>query len=375
MTNNAIFNMYFGIIDDPRCEVNVTHRLVDILKLVMIAVLCGMDELDKIIDYGNNKKDFLKREFNIGSIPSKATLTRVIAMLNPKILSLSIVCILKILIKNETKQIMIDGKAIRSTDAIKTIETMMNIVTAYTDTGIALGQIVVDSKSNEIPAVRELIELLDVKGAIITADAMHCQRETAETIINNKGEYVLQLKSNQRNFYQDVYAMFDDKYMDIADKDSEYETYTTIEKSHGRIEKRTCYVLNDIKYFTNYLLEWKGLKKIFAVKREVEKDEKKTTEVSCYLSSKNTTAENLLSYTRKHWQIESMHHILDVTYDEDRCKLLTQKAQENINIFRKMGISMHKNYLNGKKQTIKSSMFNCLLNDNHLLEILQFCNN
>ena len=334
-----------------------------------------MDELDKIIDYGNNKKDFLKREFNIGSIPSKATLTRVIAMLNPKILSLSIVCILKILIKNETKQIMIDGKAIRSTDAIKTIETMMNIVTAYTDTGIALGQIVVDSKSNEIPAVRELIELLDVKGAIITADAMHCQRETAETIINNKGDYVLQLKSNQRNFYQDVYAMFDDKYMDIADKDSEYETYTTIEKSHGRIEKRTCYVLNDIKYFTNYLLEWKGLKKIFAVKREVEKDEKKTTEVSCYLSSKNTTAENLLSYTRKHWQIESMHHILDVTYDEDRCKLLTQKAQENINIFRKMGISMHKNYSNGKKQTIKSSMFNCLLNDNHLLEILQFCNN
>ena len=375
MTNNDIFNMYFGIIDDPRCEVNVTHRLVDILKLVMIAVLCGMDELDKIIDYGNNKKDFLKREFNIGSIPSKATLTRVIAMLNPKILSLSIVCILKTLIKNETKQIMIDGKAIRSTDAIKTIETMMNIVTAYTDTGIALGQIVVDSKSNEIPAVRELIELLDVKGTIITADAMHCQRETAETIINNKGDYVLQLKSNQRNFYQDVYAMFDDKYMDIADKDSEYETYTTIEKSHGRIEKRTCYVLNDIEYFTNYLLEWKGLKKIFAVKREVEKDEKKTTEVSCYLSSKNTTAENLLSYTRKHWQIESMHHILDVTYDEDRCKLLTQKAQENINIFRKMGISMHKNYLNGKKQTIKSSMFNCLLNDNHLLEILQFCNN
>jgi len=125
---------------------------------------------------------------------------------------------------------MIDGKAIRSTDAIKTIETMMNIVTAYTDTGIALGQIVVDSKSNEIPAVRELIELLDVKGTIITADAMHCQRETAGTIINNKGDYVLQLKSNQGNFYQDVYAMFDDKYMDIADKDSEYETYTTIKK-------------------------------------------------------------------------------------------------------------------------------------------------
>lgn len=210
---------------------------------------------------------------------------------------------------------------------------------------------------------------------IVTADAMHCQRETAETIIRNKGDYVLQLKANQGNFYKDVYAMFDDKYMDIADKDSEYETFTTLEKGHGRIEKRTCYVLKDIEFFTDYLAEWKGLKKIFAVKREVEKDNEKTIEISCYLSSKNATAGELLSYKRKHWQIESMHHILDVTYDEDRCKLLTQQAQENLNIFRKMGVSIHKNYLNGKKQTVKSSMFNCLLNDNHLLEILQVCNN
>lgn len=375
MSNNDIFNMYFGIIDDPRCEVNVIHSLVDILKLVMLAVLCGMDELNKIIDYGNNKKEFLEKEFGITSIPSKSTLTRVIALINPKMLSLSIVCILKNLIKNKETQIMLDGKAIKSTDAIKAIETMMNIVTAYTNTGISLGQIVVDSKSNEIPAVRELVELLDVEGTIITADAMHCQKETAEAIIKNKADYVLQLKANQKSFYEDVYAMFDDKYMDTTNKADEYEIFETIEKSHGRIEKRTCYVLNNIEFFTDYLADWKGLKKIFAVKREVEKDNKKTSEMSCYLSSKNTSAEELLSYTRNHWQIESMHHILDVTFNEDRCKLLTQKAQENINIFRKMGVSVHKNYLNGKKQTVKSNMFNCLLNDNHLLEILQFCNN
>ena len=213
MNNNEIFNMYFGIIDDPRCEANVIHPLVDILKLVMVAVLCGMDELDKIIDYGENKKDFLEQEFNVKLIPSKSTLTRVIAMLNPKWLSLSIVCILNTLIKAKPSQIMLDGKAIKSTDAIRTIETMMNIVTAYTDTGIALGQITVDSKSNEIPAVRELIEMLNIEGMIITADAMHCQKETAEIIIKNKGDYVLQLKANQWNFYQDVYAMFDDKYI------------------------------------------------------------------------------------------------------------------------------------------------------------------
>ena len=370
MNMNEIFNMYFGIIDDPRCEANVIHPLIDILKLTMVAVLCGMDELDKIVDYGENKRDFLEKEFNIKLIPSKSTLTRVIATINPKWLSLSVVCILNTLIKNKPTQIMLDGKAIKSTDAIKTIEKMMNIVTAYTDTGICLGQKTVDSKSNEIPAVKELIEMLNIEGLVVTADAMHCQKETAETIIKNKGDYVLQLKANQGKFYEDVYAMFDDKYINEIDKDCEYETFSTIEKSHGRIEKRTCYVLNELEFFTDYIAEWKGLKKIFAVKREIEKNEEKTREISCYLSSKNTTAENLLSYTRKHWEIESMHHILDVTYDEDRCKLLTQRAQENVNIFRKMGVSVHKNYLKNKKQTVKSSMFNCLLNNNLLLEVI-----
>jgi len=291
-------------------------------------------------------------------------------MVEPKWLGLSIVGILNTLIKERTGQIMLDGKAIRATDAIRTIEKMMNIVTAYTDTGISLWQKTVDSKSNEIPAVQELIAMLNVEGMVVTADAMHCQKETAEIIVNKGGDYVLQLKANQGNFYQDVYAMFNDKYMNETDKDCEYEIFTTTEKSHGRIEKRTCYVLNELEFFTDYLATWKGLKKIFAVKREVEKDEKKTTEISCYLSSKNTSAENLLSYTRKHWEIESMHHILDVTYDEDKCRLQSKKAQENLNIFRKMGISIHKQFLKNKKKSIRSNMFNCLIDDNYLLEVV-----
>ena len=370
MSMNEIFNMCFGIIDDERSQADVKHPLIDILKLVMIAVLCGMDELEKIIEYGKNKIEFLRKEFNIEKIPSKSTLTRVFAMLNPKWLSLSIVGILQTLIKEKPTQIMLDGKAIKSTDAIKSIEKMMNIVTAYTDTGISLAQITVDSKSNEIPAVRELIDMLDIQGMVLTMDAMHCQKETMEKIVDNLGDYVVQLKANQGKFYEDVYAMFDDKYMDEADKDCEYETYSTIEKSHGRIEKRTCYVLNEVEFFTDYLADWKGLKKIFAVKREIEREGNKTTEISCYLSSKNTTAKKLLSYTRRHWKIESMHHILDVSYDEDNCRLMTKRAQENLNIFRKMGTSIHKNYLKNKKQTIKTNMFNCLLNDNYLMEVI-----
>lgn len=374
MNANDIFNMYFGIIEDQRDQFTIKHKLIDILKLVMISILCGMDELDKIVDYGKNKKDFLEEEFDIKTIPSKSTLTRVFVMIDPKWLGLSIVGIVQSLIKEKAKQIMFDGKAIRSTDAIKSIEKMMNIVTAYTDTGISLLQKTVEDKTNEIPAVQELIEMIDVEGLIITADAMHCQKETAKKIIDNGGDYVLQLKANQKNFYEDVYAMFDDKYMDETDKECEYEIYKTQEKSHGRIETRTCYVLNEIGFFTDYIDAWKGLKKIFAVKREVEKDGNISKEISCYLSSKSATAEELLGYTRKHWQIESMHHILDVTYDEDRCKLLSKRAQENMNIFRKVGVSIHKNYLKDKKQTVKSNMFNCLLNNSLLLEILQSCN-
>lgn len=135
--------MYFGIIDDERDQANIKHPLVDILKLAIIAVLCGIDELDKIVDYGKNKK-----EFGIKAIPSKSTLTRIFIMISPKWLGLSISCILKTIIKEKEEQIMLDGKAIRSTESIKTIDTMMNIVTAYTDTGISLCQIPVDSKNN-----------------------------------------------------------------------------------------------------------------------------------------------------------------------------------------------------------------------------------
>ena len=119
MSLNEVFNMYFGIIDDDRCEVNVLHPLVDVLKLCLIATLCGIDELEKIIDYGKNKREFLEKNFEIKNIPSKSTLTRIFAMIDSKMLGLSIVCILKNIIKSKSEQIMLDGKAIRSTDAIK----------------------------------------------------------------------------------------------------------------------------------------------------------------------------------------------------------------------------------------------------------------
>lgn len=169
--------------------------------------------------------------------------------------------------------------------------------------------------------------------------------------------------------------MFDDKYMDESDKDCEYEIYTTIEKEHGRIEKRTCYVLNEVAFFTDYLAKWKGLKKIFAIKREIEKNGKKTKEISCYLSSKNVSAEKLLSYTRKHWQIESFHWLLDVNYDEDSSRVVNKNSQKCLNIIRKYCISIIKKYIathDVKRKTIIGNMRKCMLNEAFLIDVLNY---
>jgi len=278
--------------------------------------------------------------------------------------------------KLEEKQISIDGKTVCSTATMKEYEKPLHIVTAMlTDNYVSLGQVAVNDKSNEIPAVRELLDMLNIKGAVVTLDAMHCQKDTVEKIIKNKGDYVVQLKKNQGNFYADVYAMFDDKYMNETDKDGEYEVFQTIEKSRGRIEKRTCYVLNETAYFTNYLADWRGLKKIFAVKRTVEKDGKISEEISCYLSSKNTSAENLLSYTRKHWQIESFHWLLDVNFGEDGSLVRDKNSQICLNIMRKFAISILKKYIENnpvKRKTISANTRKCLFNPVFLESVLGF---
>lgn len=374
------FDIYFDLVEDPRSQAHITYKLSDILFILITGMLCSCTDLEMIIEFAEEKEEFLKQYTELESIPCLSTISNILKVINPNHLELCLYGIfsnvLKLKMKIEEKQICIDGKTICSTASMKAHESPMHIITALlADESVSLGQITVESKSNEIPAVRELIELLDIKGSVLTMDAMHCQKETAKLIIDNGGDYVLQLKANQGNLYKDVYAMFDDKYMNEADKDCEYEIYTTIEKGHGRIEKRTCYVLNEVEFFTDYLAEWKGLKKIFAVKREIERNGEKTTEISCYLSSKNASAEKLLSYTRKHWQVESFHWLLDMNYDEDNSRVANVNSQMCLNVIRKFCITIIKKYIenhNVKRKTIIANMRKCLLNEEFLIEVLAY---
>lgn len=374
------FDIYFELIEDPRRETHILYRLNDILFLIVCGMIAGCKNLEIIIEFGEEKLNFFKKYTEFKRIPCLSTISNVINVISPERLELCLQGLFSSLfnITLDEKEISIDGKTIRSTATMEKYDKPLHIITALlVDHSLSLGQKVVESKSNEIPAVRELIEELNIENAIISADAMHCQKETAEKIIENKGDYVLQVKANQGNLYEEIYAMFDDKYMDIVDKDCEYEIFSTIEKSHGRIEKRTCYVLNGLEYFNKYLKEWKGLKKIFAVKREIEKDNEKTTEISCYISSKEASAEKLLSYTRKHWQVESFHWLLDVNYDEDNSRIRNAVSQVNMNIIRKYSISILKNYIENnevKRKALSANMRKCMLNEQYLEEVLMYHN-
>ena len=377
-------DVYFELVTDTRSQAHIVYKLSDILFLLVCGILCGCEDLEELLEVAEEKTHFFEKYTEMERIPCLSTISNILKIINPEELEICLYGIfnniLKQKLKIKDKQICIDGKTVCSTASMKEHEKPMHIVTALlADASVSLGQITVDGKSNEIPAVRELIGLLNIKDSVITLDAMHCQKETVELIISKDGDYVIQLKGNQGTFYKDVYAMFDEKYMDIADKDSNYETYKTIEKGHGRIETRTCYVLKDLEYFTDYLAEWRGLKKIFAVKREIEIATQKTIEISCYISSKNTSAEKLLMYTRKHWQIESFHWLLDVNLGEDDSKVISKNSQTCLNIIRKFCVSIIKKYIENnsvKRKTIIANMRKCLLNEQFLVDILTYyCHN
>lgn len=373
-------DIYFELVEDIRSQAHITYKLSDVLFLIVCGIISGCNDLEVIIEFGEERIEFFKKHTELENIPCLSTLSNILKVINPEHLELCLYGIFsnvfKTNIKIKEKEISIDGKTICSTATMKDHERPMHIITALlVDNSLSLGQKTVESKSNEIPAVRELLYELDIKGAVVTLDAMHCQKETAEKVIANGGDYVLQLKANQGKFYEDVYAMFDEKYMDITDKECEYEIYSTLEKSHGRIEKRTCYVLNEVSFFTDYLAEWKELKKIFAVRREIEKEGKRTTEISCYLSSKNASAEKLLSYTRKHWQVESFHWLLDMNYDEDESRVTNKNSQTCLNIIRKYSISILKKYIENhdvKRKTLSANMRRCMLNEEYLEDVLEY---
>lgn len=357
----------FEIIEDPRHQGYVKHKLCDILVIVMCAVLCGLDELCSIVTFAENKASFFKERFGIEKIPSKPTMSRVLGSIDGAEVGKIIVAIMKERIGEVGEVIAVDGKAIRSTARTNQPHSALQIITAYlTESGVVLGQEKVNEKTNEIPAFQQMLLYLNLEGKTITADAMHCQKETCAKIITKQGDYVFGLKENQRMLYENV-----DLYFKSSITNSELETYTTTEKNGGRIEKRICRKLSDLSWLEGRTA-WSGLKTVFSVTR-ITQSARKTSEETCYyISSLDTSAKHLLFLAREHWKIESMHWMLDAVFSEDTCSFWNENAHLTLNSFRKYALLLHKQYLSSsrKKISVKKNMLNCLLNEETLLELV-----
>jgi predicted transposase YbfD/YdcC len=269
--------------------------------------------------------------------------------------------------KKESMTISFDGKTIRSTGKMEKYDSPIHIVSAHlAELGITFGQYTVDGKSNEIPAMRELLELLDVEGCMVVADAMHCQKETAKTIIAGKADYLLNVKNNQQTLKEEIEDYVQDETLRM-----EMDTFFTYEKQRGRIERRVAFSTCDIDWLFRKE-EWPGLVCIGAVNRQVTTKKETTDEWHYYISSRALTAEALLRHARLEWSVESMHWLLDVHFEEDFCRIEDKNIQENLNIVRKIALNSIKFYKasTNSKRAISKIMLESLLDCENMLPIL-----
>ncbi len=355
-------------IKDPRHQSYVKYALGDILIIIMCAVLCGLDTLGDLVIYAKNKEEFWEKELGIEKVPSKATFARILSMIDGKEIGEAIIDVLHGRFGTAGEVIAVDGKAICSTAKSGNPHSALQILSAYvTSSGIILAQESIHEKTNEIPVFQEMLTYLDVEGKTVTADAMHCQRETCRRIIQRKGDYLFGLKENQPSLLEDVRLFFADQI-----NQNEWESSQTVEKNAGRIEKRICRKIKDISWLKEH--KWPGLQSVFSIERMVETRGHLSRETSYYISSRDASAKQLMQLAREHWKIESMHWILDVTFSEDDCRFLNENAHKSMNALRKFALAVHKNFLAAyhKKSSIKASMLSALLDSNLLLDILHF---
>lgn len=334
---------HFETLEDPRTAYLIEHRLLDIVALTICAVVCGAEGWEDIEAYGRSKLEWLKTFLELpNGIPSHDTVSRVFARLAPSKLQECFVSWVKAIAQlSEGEVIAIDGKSVRHSYDKGKGKGAIHMVSAWANENrLALGQVKVADKSNEITAIPQLLDILDIQGCIVTIDAMGAQKEIAKQIIEQDADYVLSLKGNQGNLHEDVQQLFD--WASKTDfKDIEHEVYQTIDKGHGRLEKRRYYLLGNVEHLVN-AHQWVGLKRVGMVESERHIEGKPiTTERRYYLTSLDGGVERFARASRGHWGIENrLHWSLDVVFHEDNSRIRSDHSPENMTLIRKIALNL-----------------------------------
>lgn len=325
--------------EDPRCDLRnqVDYPLNEVLFLVISAVVSGINTWKGVSLFGKNKLDWLRKFFPYeNGAPVPSTLGRLFVQLdNEKFAKCFIEWIAALNDLPTGKVIAVDGKRMRGSYDKADQKAAIHMVSAFvSEQGLCLGQLATDEKSNEITAIPELLDMLTLQGCIITTDAMGCQRPISEKILEKEADYILQVKSNQQGLLDQIEKVF--KITAPSSCDTQHDM------GHGRIETRTCRVIDNLRFFDDYK-DWPGLKALVEIKAErIDKQTGKSeSSVRYYISSKKDLATAFNKNIRSHWGIENkLHWVLDVNFKEDMSRKRKGKSAENFGVITKIALNL-----------------------------------
>jgi predicted transposase YbfD/YdcC len=315
------------------------YRVSDVLLILVCGMLCSQQTIDDIHEWSQSKptRKFLKKVFKIEEIPCRAQFYNIIACVDVEKFNLCFISwVQKFLVGGTSgKTVAIDGKTICSTDKLTSDGSVLHLASALvSEHGLVLGTCECGTKTGEITAFRELIKMLDVRGSVVVADALHCNHKSAETVVEAKADYLFCVKDNVPTLKADIELYVQNEAM---------ETYSTTEKNGGRLEKRTAHVTNAINWLENREI-WKNLSCVGAIHTEFYKDGKKSSEWHYYISSSDLNAKDLLKHARLEWGVEAMHWLLDVHFSEDKTRVWDMNIQKTLNLLRKIVINLAREY-------------------------------
>jgi len=356
----------FSSLEDPRVERHKRHKLIDILILTLCAVISGAEGWEAIERFGEAKIDWLRKWIDLeNGIPSHDCIARVMARLEPtKVTECFMMWTQSVTQLTEGEVIAIDGKTARGSftdNSNKKKLGAIHMVSAWANqAGVSLGQVKTDEKSNEITAIPVLLELLEIKGCIITIDSMGCQTAIADKIIEKQGDYVLAVKGNQQNLYEAMIDFFASA--DVTNPLCLIQQNEKVDSGHGRIETRRGYLSTCLDTLP-HPERWKGLKGIGMIESErfIVNQDTTTIERRYYITTL-TDVDKFSHAARAHWGVENaLHWVLDVTFREDHSRIRAGYAPENFNIIRQLSIALIKK--ESSKISIKAKRFKAALND------------